>query len=139
MEFNILKLDLRAPLFYIRDRSLNPFDGAPFTGEHLFCFTVNSEQGFRIDPRGETYLGPLIDQGRLAPEKTGSPCRFELPPGTYLFAQMRELLSREASINMAMEIQMEGLWERLHLGCRLYLRYLFEDQRPVTQIFRPIV
>lgn len=135
----MLKLDLRAPLFYIQDRSLNPFNHAPATGEYLFCFEINAEQGFRIDPQGETYLGPLINRGREAPEKTGSACDFELPSGTYLFAQMRELLSREASINMAMEIQKEGLWERLRLGFRLYLRYLFEDQRPVTQIFRPVI
>ncbi|MDR2102055.1 MAG: hypothetical protein LBP43_05740 [Treponema sp.] len=137
MECNILKLDLRAPLFYVRDRSLNPFDALPLTGEFLFCFEVNTEQGFRIDPQGETYLGSLIDRGRQAPEKPA--WDLELPRGKYLFAQMRELLSREASVDMAMEIQKEGLWERQQLGARLYLRYLFEDQNPVTQIFRPLI
>jgi hypothetical protein len=141
MDFNILKLDLRSPLFYIEDESLDPFGCAPFTGEYLFRFTVNSEQGFRIDPLEETYLGPLTGRGKQDPfpEKplSGSFRRFELPRGKYLFAQVRDLLSRKDSITMAMEIQKEGLWERLSLGPWLYLRYLFEDQSPVTQVFRP--
>jgi hypothetical protein len=155
MDFDILKLDLRAPLFYIRDDSLDPFGPSPFTGEYLFCFTLTAEQGFRIDPGdvpwdipkgdspGGTYLGSLIDRGKRdpSPEKGSSAsCRsFELPQGKYLFAQVRERLNRKDSIAMAMEIQKEGLWERLVLDSRLYLRYLFEDQSPVTQVFRPFI
>ena len=60
----------------------------------------------------------------------------ELPAGNYLFAQKRESLDRESVINMAVEIQQEGLWQRLKPGRRLYLRRLFEDGSEVTQLFR---
>jgi hypothetical protein len=38
---------------------------------------------------------------------------------------------------MAIEQQKDGLWEQLRLGNHLYIRYLFEDGSPVTQVFRP--
>jgi hypothetical protein len=145
MEFNILRLNLRAPLFYLRDKALDPFGFTALIGEYLFCFEVNPGQGFRIDPSGETYLGALICGGKADPVSPGETPRpdpsrrFELPAGTYFFSQARELLGREDIINMAMEVQKEGLWERLHPEPRLYLRYLFEDQAPVTQVFRPFV
>jgi hypothetical protein len=143
MEYTVLKLDLRSSLFYIPDESPEPFRGLPFTGESLFCFEVNPDQGLRIDPQGAAYLGKLICGGkqdtRAASQKPG-PGSFpslELPAGKYLFSQIRNLLDREAIIEMAMEIQKEGLWERLRLGRLVYLRYLFEDLSPVTQVFRP--
>jgi hypothetical protein len=143
MEFDILRLDLRSPLLYTREPSLDPFGVIPLRGEYLFCFMVNPEQGFRIDPEGAAYLGTLVDGGKqdLSPEgpRAPSPCPLELPRGKYLFAQVRERLGRENSIDLAMEIQKEGLWERLRLGPRLYLRYLFEDRSPVTQVFRPLI
>jgi hypothetical protein len=143
MEFAVLRLNLRAPLFYLTDKTLEPFGFTPPGGEYLFCFEVNPGQGFRIDPEGEAYLGALVCGGKAAPAapgeipRPGSSRRFELPAGTYFFSQARVLLGREDIINMAMEVQKEGLWERLHPEPRLYLRYLFEDQAPVTQVFRP--
>jgi len=35
------------------------------------------------------------------------------------------------------EVQDEGLWQRLKLAKRFYVRYLFEENRGVTQIWRP--
>ncbi|MDR2760212.1 MAG: hypothetical protein LBB78_12625 [Spirochaetaceae bacterium] len=61
---------------------------------------------------------------------------FQRPRGTYLFAQMRENLTRDQWIAMAMEVQQEGLWRRLQPETRLYLRYLQEDDRVVTQVWR---
>jgi len=62
----------------------------------------------------------------------------ELPQGSYLFSQKREILNREEIIAMAIDIQQEGLWQRLKLGKKLYLRYLYEDGKCVTQILREI-
>ncbi|MDR2747573.1 MAG: hypothetical protein LBB77_09025 [Treponema sp.] len=61
----------------------------------------------------------------------------ELPRGRYLFAQERVFLERDGLIRMAVEIQKDGLWERLRLENRLYVRYLYEDGGIVTQVFRP--
>lgn len=36
-----------------------------------------------------------------------------------------------------MELQKEGLWQRLELENRYYLRYLSEDGSEITQLFRP--
>jgi hypothetical protein len=63
----------------------------------------------------------------------------ELPRGNYLFAQVRETLSRDEIIDLAIEVQSEGLWQRLELGFKYYLRFLFEDGSPVTQVFRPFM
>jgi hypothetical protein len=38
---------------------------------------------------------------------------------------------------MAIETQKDGLWERLEPDSRLYLRFLTEDGRELTQVFRP--
>jgi hypothetical protein len=62
----------------------------------------------------------------------------ELPRGRYLFAQERSFLDREAVLCMAVEMQKDGLWERLCLENRLYLRYLGEEGQAVTQLFRPL-
>jgi hypothetical protein len=60
-----------------------------------------------------------------------------LPAGQYIFSQKREILSRDEILEMTVEIQQEALWQRLIPAPRLYLRYLSEDGRGVTQVFRP--
>jgi hypothetical protein len=70
--------------------------------------------------------------GRTAPGET-----LELPRGRYLFAQKREALDRDAVIGLAIEVQKDGLWERLEPEENLYVRFLYEDNAAVTQIFRP--
>jgi hypothetical protein len=57
----------------------------------------------------------------------------------YLFDQQRSALNRAECTDMAIEQQTDGLWERLRPGNRVYIRRLFEDGSPVTQIFRPLV
>ncbi|MDR2101694.1 MAG: hypothetical protein LBP43_03910 [Treponema sp.] len=132
--FSILTLHLRAPLFYTAKAELDPFDYKPLDGEVLFCFELNPAQ-YRCFEPGEPYLGPLIFKGKAMPQQAGAD-GFQLPRGTYLFAQVRENLPREAWIAMAKDIQQEGLWRRLPPEPRLYLRYLSEDGRIVTQVWR---
>jgi hypothetical protein len=166
-EIETIRLELRAPLFYREDRGLVPWapeepglgDSEPArppaeTEERLFCFTVDAVQGRSIEPDPARFLGPLLAAGRSAAESADRSAEgsadgsaepaggLELPAGSYLFAQQREALGqealgREALVDMAMELQKDGLWERLKLGDRLYLRYLFEDGKRVTQVFRP--
>ncbi|MDR0290735.1 MAG: hypothetical protein LBI06_07355 [Treponema sp.] len=128
-------MDLRSPLEYEEIPGLDPFscnqlinDGAP---ELLFCYELDKDQSQRIDPQEDCFLGQLVFSGR------GGPGNFQLSAGLYLFAQQRSALSRDECIALAIEQQKDGLWERLRLGDRLYIRRLFEDGSPVTQIFRP--
>jgi hypothetical protein len=159
MEF--LYLSLVRPLLYREEAadpwaSPNPAEVAARTlPEELFCFSVNPAQARRIDPEPEPYLGPLEAAGRAVPGQgeSGRPGNREretagdpqgagyvhLPAGRYYFTQLRKRLSREETVALAVELQKEGLWERLKLEDRLYLRRLFEDNAPVTQIWRRIV
>jgi hypothetical protein len=133
----LMRLDLRAPLEYAQAPELIPFKCPPPADESapelLFCFLLNREQAERIDPDADYFLGELAFSGKGA----GGQGKVQLPAGLYLFAQQRRALDRQECIGMAVEQQKDGLWERLRLGDRLYVRYLFEDGSPVTQIFRP--
>ena len=135
-ESSLVHLDLRAPLDYEAAPGLDPFVcplPVEAAQELLFCFEVNQEQAGRIDPQAEYFLGEIVFSGKGKSEKE----KVRLPAGMYLFAQQRRILGREDCINMAIEQQKDGLWERLYLENRLYIRYLFEDGSPVTQLFRP--
>jgi hypothetical protein len=137
----LLKLKLLAPLVYAEDRAVPPFDdhGEPCTpaagDDRLFCFETGPGQGGSIEPDPALFLGPLIFSGRAAADQTEK--RRELPAGDYLFSQERRILNRDESIYMAIETQKDGLWERLEPESRLYLRFLTEDGKGVTQVFRP--
>jgi hypothetical protein len=133
---NIIRLDLCAPLYYSKNEELRPFEYLPSLEEMLCCFEIAPDQCLNFEPDHDLYLGTLVFAGEPEPQSALSE-QLALPEGKYLFAQQRELLSREAIIQMAIEIQKEGLWERLSLENTLYLRYLFEDGTGVTQIFRP--
>jgi hypothetical protein len=136
------RLELLAPLFYIPAPELIPLRQG--TGPQiprgredcLFCFTINEAQGQSIEPDPPALLGPVsaAGYGSPAPEPGGG---LELSPGHYLFAQERASLGREELICLAVEMQKDGLWERLRLENRLYVRYLYEDGETVTQLFRP--
>jgi hypothetical protein len=131
------RLELLAPLSYTPAPELIPFrPGAQQGEEFLFCFNIDEVQGQSIEPDPPALLGPLSAAGSTPhsayPE--GGP---ELPRGRYLFAQERAFLGRDEVIQMAVEIQKDGLWERLRLENRLYVRYLYEDGGVVTQLFRP--
>ncbi|MDR2418111.1 MAG: hypothetical protein LBD79_03555 [Treponema sp.] len=141
-KINILRLDLCSPLFFVKDESIQPFVYKDLAAERLFCFKVSPDQAGRIDPEAERFLGELLFGAWRVSDTAGGEARVsdtavELPAGAYLFAQEREALSLEDWLFMATEVQKEGLWERLKLGDKVYLRCLFEDKSVVTQVFRP--
>jgi hypothetical protein len=127
MEIQILTL--LSPLYYAAAESAqltksDPFNYREGDREKLYCFELNENEYCSFGPDKETLLGRLISAQLL-------------PEGNYLFAQKREILSRDEIIDMAVEIQAEGLWQRLKPEKTLYLRYLFEDSSAVTQLYRP--
>ena len=136
-----MRLDLRSPLLYAESPGLAPIayaentPGNPALGEQLFCFEINPEQSRSIEPDREQFLGAMVFAGS-GPDCQGA--TVTLPAGIYLFAQKREALGREDCIDLAIEQQKDGLWERHQPQALLYVRYLFEDGKPVTQLFRPI-
>jgi hypothetical protein len=119
----IQTLTLLFPLCYTATES-DPFNYREEDGEKLYCFELNENEYNNFEPDKEALFGPLVFSQAL-------------PEGNYLFAQKREILSRDEIIDMAVEIQAEGLWQRLKPGKTLYLRYLFEDSKAVTQLYRP--
>jgi len=134
MEIQILTL--LTPLFYTEADS-DPFCYREGDGEKLYCFMLNESESSGFEPDKEALLDRLIFSASAVTRAQGGTVK-ALPEGSYLFAQKREILSREEIIDMAVEIQAEGLWRRLKPGNTLYLRYLFEDSRSVTQLYRPI-
>jgi hypothetical protein len=144
----VVRLELRSSLFYREDRDLVLFTDGEYGnvtadgGESLFCFEIEGKTGEAIDPDTASYLGSPVFSGRTpdadrkAGGADGSFGLFELPAGAYFFAQAREALNCGECILMAVEVQREILWQRLQPANRLYIRRLFEDGRPVTQIWR---
>jgi hypothetical protein len=147
-EPRLLRLELRAPLVYREDPALRPFESAAPAAagespagpveETVFLFELDAAQGLSIEPDPARLLGPLVFSGRPTAAEPGGPGpRREIPAGRYLFAQERRLLNREECVEMAMEVQKDGLWERLRPEPQLYLRFLTEDGGTVSQVFRP--
>jgi len=133
----LVRLDLRAPLLYTETPGLSAFDCPPLseeTSEFLFCFELDQEQSQSIEPQPENFFGRLVFSGKNVQNQNKGD--LELPAGLYLFAQQRGVIGREECIALAIEQQKDGLWEKIKLGNRLFLRYLYEDGSPVTQIFR---
>jgi hypothetical protein len=140
----LVRLDLRAPLLYAESPELDAFN-CPSPGEaeeFIFCFELDQEQSQSIEPQPDTFLERLVFSGRNVEARTQGNRAYkvslELPAGLYLFAQRRGVISREECIALAIEQQKDGLWERINLGNRLFLRLLYEDGSPVTQLFRPL-
>ena len=132
--FCMIRLELCAPLHYAETPELEPFICNTDTGpeELLFCFELDFTQCRSIEPKADSLLGKLIFAGKNSDgEKT-----IILPAGNYLFVQERKNLNRTQCIDLVIEQQKDGLWERLKLADRIYVRYLFEDGKPVTQLFR---
>ena len=132
---NILNLNLASPLFFTPDPGPDPFN-CPGDSERLFCFELDETQCFSFTPVKEKLIKSLIFSGKAATEGEKGPF-LELPQGNYTFAQEKRLLNRKEIIDMALEIQLECLWQRQKPLKQLFLRYLFEDGNWVTQLFRP--
>ncbi|MDR1909231.1 MAG: hypothetical protein LBQ35_04890 [Spirochaetaceae bacterium] len=159
-DLHFTRLNLVQPLRYLRDDSLNPFDGSvsalPAGGwEVMFNMIIDSERGQNFDaPPGNRYFAALINAGRAPLEEMSRPAEsgaahpvpaeteaqeaLYLPSGLYFFTQTREFLHEADLTDMALELQREGLWQRLEMENRIYIRYLYEDSSAVTQLFRPV-
>ena len=143
MNFKLLK-----PLYYIQVQEAP--EKMTENEEFLLCYSLDSAQSRSIEPEKGLFPGFLEFIGRKFPEnflKTreigvleGSQGQVDLPAGHYLFVQKRACvpLGPEEWLDLAIEQQKDGLWERNKLENRLYVRYLFEDGRFVTQLFRPV-
>jgi len=130
-------LTLLSPLYYT-DADNDPFNYREGDGEKLYCFMLNENESSGFEPEKKALFDHLVFSASAVTCAQGEMVKAQtLPEGSYLFAQKREILSREEIIDMAIEIQAEGLWRRLKPGKTLYLRYLFEDSRSVTQLYRP--
>jgi hypothetical protein len=125
---DVLELNLCSPLFYQRSQSENNL-------EELFCFELNPLPAQSIDPQADQLIGKQVFHGFAARHVEAE--GMELPVGPYLFAQTRENITPDYWLFMATEVQKDGLWKRIRLENRLFLRILFEDGKKVTQIFRP--
>ena len=146
-----MRLSIHSPLFYIPIHGADPFNYRERSddasgGERIFCFELDESEREKFEPDITKFLRNLIFTGKAAvktakntvdEEMEASEELLVLPRGDYLFAQKREILNRDDILAMAAEIQQEGLWQRLRIGKRLYLRYLFEDGCVATQIFMP--
>ena len=136
----LIRLDLCAPLLY------SEIEGLPSKiGENddiLLFYELNPEQSRSIEPVRELLLGSLVFTGRKIDSLPDSTAQtFVLPAGNYLFTQCRgdrDVLEQAEWLDMAVEQQKDGLWERHKPESRLYLRFLFEDDRYVTQLLRPL-
>jgi hypothetical protein len=104
--------------------------------EALFCFEIDPAAGRSFEPCRNCFPGTLLFAGR-GPGPDPGPETVQIPTGAYLFAQQRAALGRDECIELAMAQQQDGLWERLRPENRLYVRYLYEDGSPVTQLLRP--
>jgi len=140
----LVRLDLRAPLLYTEAPGLDAFNCPPpgesgeFAVEFCFCFELDGEQAQSIEPEPENFLGRLVFSGKSVQDRNAGQGSLELPAGLYLFAQRRGVIGREECIALAIEQQKDGLWERIKLENRLFLRYLYEDGGQVSQLFRVI-
>ncbi|MCL2138991.1 MAG: hypothetical protein FWH41_05610 [Treponema sp.] len=103
--------------------------------EYLLCYEIDAHQAKRIEPNAEFFLGGHLFSGK----KENGQGTVILPAGIYLFSQQRKTLNSKECIEMAIEQQKDGLWERFKLEPRLYIRFLHEDNSPVTQVFRPVI
>jgi hypothetical protein len=142
-------LNLCTPLLYIEsERQALPLLKSEElkNGETLFCYEINPVQGCSIEPDRDRFLGRLLFAGQKSPEtpesagETDEKQIVSLPQGNYLFTQCRAdaPLTPGEWLDLAIEQQKDGLWERNKPENLLYIRFLYEDGAFVTQVFRAI-
>jgi len=133
----MMNLDLRAPIIYEKLREL-PVKFCENT-EYIICYELDLGQASSIEPQATLLLGRDIFIGKKADDLPENGKEFvELYAGLYLFTQCTGLLNKEEWLDLAVEQQKDGLWERNSLKNTLYVRFLYEDGNYVTQLFRPI-
>ena len=138
----LMKLNLCSPLFYnkiIQENTNLPAD-LPKNEEFLYNYQLNPQQSQSIEPEKNQFLEVLLYTGRKIHnnEQTDNSQMVSLPQGYYLFVQERSnrALNQDEWLDLAIEQQLDGLWERYKLGNLLYVRFLHEDGAVVTQVFR---
>jgi len=133
----MMNLELRAPLAYEKSSKFT----ADFkeNEEYLICYELDAAQAESIEPKRELLLGEEVFIGKRIDNSPGQDKEtVVLSAGLYLFSQFDGLLNGEEWLDMAVEQQKDGLWERNLLKNELYIRFLHEDGRIVTQLFRPV-
>ena len=141
-ELSLRILDLRSPLVYTQTQTSPPDNHENYTGQEelLFCYELDPAQSSAIKPERGRLLAALAFIGCGAKNGNGGKT-VSLPAGTYLFAQRRQALGKNEWLDIAVEQQKECLKNKLRKQYEpqpsLYVRYLFEDGSPVTQLFRP--
>jgi len=138
----LLALNLCSPLVYAQTETSLPDNMEKYAGQEelLLCFELDPVQSRAFEPERERLLGTFVFAGCKKSENGEK--NFEkpvlLPAGAYIFVQRRQALNKDEWLDMAIEQQKDGLWERHKPQPKLYLRYLYEDGSPVTQLFRPV-
>ena len=134
-----MRLDLREPLKFEKISFEENGSNLNIT-EHeevLLCYELNSDQSRSIEPDCENFLGSFLFSGRKIEGQITEQV-VSLPQGIYLFMQQRSAhaLNQAEWVDLAIEQQKDGLWERNKLENLLYIRFLHEDGAFVTQVFR---
>ena len=136
----LLNLDLNTPLIYSKIVYFPA--GIRENEEFLLFYELNPAQSGSIEPVKELFLLKLIYIGKKPPDTDLADAdRIILPAGKYVFSQQRgdsPILNQDELLDMAVEQQKDALWERYNLKNRLYVRYLYEDNAFVTQLFREL-
>jgi len=134
-----MNLNLREAILYKKIEEF-PCQGTEAHRETLLCHELNPAQSRSIEPQKELLLGKLLFTGQKAEDDEKGQI-VTLPEGLYLFEQCRHeaVLNQDEWLDMAIEQQKDGLWERNKPGNLLYTRFLYEDGSFVTQVFRPLI
>ena len=105
MEIHALKL--MSPLFYVQQEKDEPFAYREGSGEKLYCFSLDEKEAVNFEPDRGRLIGPLIFSGAAAGDAAGKPhegkesgSMLSLPAGEYIFAQEREVLSKDDIITL---------------------------------------
>jgi len=131
----MMTLDLRAPFSYVLRAADDPFP-LPEQGEGALCYRLNPTEAVRIDPDPRRLLSSLAFSALAS--SPGAPDGVTLPAGRYRFVQVRRRIDRDELGALAAEQQQDALWQKFRLQPVLYLRFLNEEEGPVSQVLRPI-
>ena len=145
------RLDLRSPLFFRRDDTVSLSCLDTNTGvqtpdskifpEQAFCFELDPMQSRSFEPESKAFLTKLLFSGIAQQEVSNRtlPEIVQIPAGLYYFTQITEGSGKDGYINLAIRQQKNALWEKYTLSNILYIRLLYEDERYVVQLFRPLI
>ena len=138
-EYDYFTLILHSPLYYFKVNE-EPFTYKSKESELVMAFMLSTPESFETDK--ENFLSSPLWIGKTSPENTYNQSKnstaLNIPQGQYFFSQIRKNLNKEECIDFAIEVHKEGLWQRKGLGEFMYIRYLYEDGSPVTQVLREI-